>query len=688
MKKYFYLLLASFLITNLANAQIDRSKQPKPGPAPTVQLTSPSTIHLDNGLKVLIVENHKLPTVRMQLLIDNPLHTSGEKAGVGSLFASMLSNGTTTISKSDFNEEIDYMGATIFFSSEGGYVQTLSEFFPRTVELMADAIKNPLFDAGEFEKEKDKMIENLKGNEKNVSSVAARVRSALMFGKNHPKGEFTTIEKVENISLNDVKSYYNNYYNPNHAYLAIIGDVKKADIEDLIRKNFGDWKIKSVPSFNYTDPADVQYTQINFVDMPNAVQSEIAIGNLVRLKMSDPDYFPVLMANQILGGDFNGLLNMNLREANGWTYGAYSMTGADKNITRFMAMTSVRNAVTDSAVVEMLKEISYIRDNKVTAEQLNTAKAKFTGDFVRAMERPETISRYALTIETQDLSKDFYADYLKQINAVTAEDVHRVANKYYRPENLRIVIVGKGSEILDRIKAIKGPSGKQIPVFYYDTYAGQSEEPNYRQSLPEGVTVQTVFNNYLKAIGGKKAAEKVKTVSLKAKAEMQGMMLDLEMKNTSKNQSLMAISMGGMPIQKTVFNGKTGYNMVQGQRVDFDEEENAQAKTQAVPFQELKPGNAKLVRIESVDGKDAYVVSFGDDSESFYDVASGLKVKSENTIEAMGQTIVSTTTFENYKEVKGVKFPFTISQAAGPQEIKFEVSEIKVNEGVSDSDFE
>jgi predicted Zn-dependent peptidase len=429
MKKYIYLFIASLFISTLATAQIDRSKQPKPGPAPTINLTQPATFNLDNGLKVMVVENHTLPAVRVQLLIDNPIHSAGEKAGVESLVSAMMGNGTTNIPKDKFNEEVDYLGAGIYFGSESAYANSLSEYFPRIMELFSDAIKNPLFTEEEFQKEKDKLIDGLKSQEKNVSAVASRLRSALLYGKDYPKGEFATIEKVKKLTLNDVKDYYEDYFNPKNAYLVVVGDVTKNQVERLVRKDLSDWKVNAVPSFQYTAPKDVQYTQVNFIDMPNAVQSEIAVENLVNLKMSDPDYYAVLVANKILGGGFNSLLNMNLREAHGWTYGARSNTGADKNITRFIASTSVRNAVTDSAVVETLKEIRYIRDNKVTPQQLSNAKAKYTGDFVLALERPETVANYALRVQTQDLPKDFYTNYLKKINAVTAEDVQRVAKK-------------------------------------------------------------------------------------------------------------------------------------------------------------------------------------------------------------------------------------------------------------------
>lgn len=684
MKKHIYLLIASIFVSTLAVAQIDRSKQPKPGPAPTINVTQPGTFNLNNGLKVLVVEDHTLPAVRVQLVIDNPLHASGKKAGVEAIVSAMLGNGTTNISKDDFNEEVDYLGANISFGSESAYASSLSEYFPRIMELMSDGIKNPLFTEEEFQKEKNKMIDGLKSQEKSVSAVASNLRSALIYGKDHPKGEFTTIEKVEKLTLNDVKEFYENYFNPKNAYLAVVGDVKQNQVEALVREHLSDWKQNPVPSVVYSTPKDVQFTQVNFIDMPNAVQSEIAVQNLVTLKMNDPDYPAVLIANRILGGGFNSLLNMNLREANGWTYGARSSTGADKNITRFVATTSVRNEVTDSAVVETLKEIRFIRDNKVTAQQLANAKAKYVGDFVLALERPSTIANLALEVYTQNLPKDFYSGYLKKINAVTAEDVQRVAKKYYKPGNLRIVVVGKGSEVLEGLKNLKNHEGRQIPVYYFDKEGNPTTEPNYNMPVESGVTTESVLNKYIDAIGGRKALADVKTVKMEAGAEMQGMQLGLEIKKTTKNQSSLIVSMGGAPLQKVIFDGEKGYMSGQGQKMDYTDEQNQAAKKQAVPFAELSAKDAKLDRVE----EGAYVIVLEEGQEAFYDKESGLKVKEVSTQEMNGQKISTTIVYDDYTEVNGIKFPFTIKQSAGPQELTFKVSKVSINEGVADSDFE
>lgn len=687
MKNYILSILVSLFFIGYSNAQIDRSKRPVPGPAPTINLASPQTSNLANGMKVMVVKNTKLPRVRIQMLIDNPLYASEKKAGVESILAAMLGNGTTSISKDDFNEEVDFLGASINFGSQSGFASSLSKYFERVFELFADAAMNPLLTQEEFNSEKDKLLESLKNNEKDVSTISRQVSAALLYGKAHPKGEFTTIETVENITLADVKDYYENFFSPENAYLIVIGDVEISKAESLANLHFANWPKKGVKSVSYTDPKDVQYTQINFVDMPNAVQSELVVENVVNLKMSDPDYHAVLIANSILGGDFNSYLNMNLREDKGWTYGARSSTGAGKHVSRFYASTSVRNTVTDSAVVEILREIRNIREELVDNKKLALAKAKFTGDFVLALERPETIARYALNIETQDLPEDFYENYLKKINAVTAEDVKRVANKYFLANKARIVVVGKGSEVLEGLKNIDRGDGSMVPVRYFDKDVNEVEEPNFTIEMDPSMTVETVLNNYLEAIGGNAKLNEVNSVFTIASATMQGMELGMEMKVTNDNKTSQAILMGGMPVQKTVFDGQSGYTMAQGQKVEFDEKQLADMKESAGLFPEMNSSKATLNGMEAVDGVTAYAVGFGDSKVSFYNAETGLKIKDETIQEANGMQVKSSIFYNDYKEVGGIQFPHTMTVSAGPQEIKFEVSEIKINEGVSDEDF-
>lgn len=686
MKKHIIPFLLLFVAVSM-HAQIDRSKQPIPGAAPAIHLQTPQTFELENGLKVLVVKNTKLPRVRIQLLIDNPPIALNKKVGVENILAYVLGNGTTTISKQDFNEEIDFMGANISFGNNSGYASTLSKYFDRVFELFADAIINPLITEEEFQTQKNRYLEALKNNKKDVATTSRQVSLALLFGQKHPFGEFATEENVADITYSDIKQYYETFFSPENAYLVVVGDVDKAKVEALSKVFFSNWISKKVPNITYNDPQDVPFSQINFVDMPNAVQTNIVVENVVNLKMTDPDYFPVLVANNILGGDFNSFLNMNLREDKGYTYGARSSTGADKYVTRFYASASVRNAVTDSAVVEFIREIKNIRENLVSTEQLALAKAKFTGDFVRALERPETVARYALNIETQNLPQNFYEDYLKKINTVTAQDIQRVANKYFKADNLRIVVTGKGSEILENLKKVE-INGKPATIFYFDVYGNPMNEPNYNIAIDPSVTVENVLEKYINAVGGQSTLEKVNSLYSIAISEMQGMQLQLETKVTKSGKSLRKVTMMGMEVQKSIFDGEKGYMIAQGQKIENSDEDNKTLKENTTPFRELNAKNVVLKGIESIGGNNAFAVAFGEKNVSYYDVVTGLKIKDEITLSQNGMEIKSEVYYSDYQVVNGVNLPHTLTVIAGPQEIEFKVNQVLINEGVSDQDFE
>lgn len=688
MKNLYTLLF--ILFAGSLTAQIDRTQMPKPGPAPEINLEDPQRFEFKNGLKVLVVENHKLPRVSIQLRIDNPPIAEGDKAGVSSLAGSLMGKGSTSISKDDFNEEVDFLGARINFGSQSAFASSLSKYFPRILEMMADASINPNFTQEEFDKEKNKLITGLKTEEKDVKAIARRVQGALAYGQDHPYGEFTTEATVNNVTLADVKQFYSNYFVPANAYLVIIGDVNLDETKELVEKYFTSWTKAIPPSFEFSNPVDVQYTQISFVDVPNAVQSEISVQNLVNLKMKDADYLSGLMANEILGGGGEGRLFLNLREDKAYTYGSYSGLGNDKyGPSRFRATASVRNAVTDSSVVELLKEIDKIRVTPVTEEELKNTKAKYVGRFVMALEKPETIARYALNIETEDLPKDFYKSYLAKLNAITVDDVQKSAQKYFSSDNARIVVTGKGSEVLENLQKVS-VNGKTVPIKYFDKYAAATEKPNYESTMPAGFSINDVMNNYINAIGGKLKLESVNSYMLIAEAEMQGMKLNLEQKKTSKNQSMQDVKVSGNSMSKEVLNDGTGYTVMQGQRKDLDETELKKAREESAPFPELDylNGGVVLDGMEDVNGKKTYKVKVSEEKTLYYEVESGLKVQEVNKTEMMGQQVTATTIYSDYREVQGIMFPFAIGQTVGPQSFEFIVSEIKINEGVTDADFE
>lgn len=676
-------LIALFLISLGVNAQIDRSQQPKAGPAPTINLGKPQTFELKNGLKVMVVENHKLPKVSASLILDNGPIFEGEKAGLTSIAGGMMGNGTKTISKDAFNEEIDFLGANLNIGSQSASFNTLSKFFPRILELTADAVQNPLFTQEEFEKEKAKLLENIKSGENSVASIAAKAQNALVYGENHPYGEFETETTAKNVALADVQNFYAAYFKPNNAYLVIVGDVNFKDVKKQVTKHFKNWKKGIVPAYEIPKVTDVAKTEINFIDMPNAVQSDIAVINTVDLKMGNPDYFAAILANKIFGGGGEGRLFLNLREDKGYTYGAYSRIGNDERTSAtFKSAASVRNMVTDSSVVEFMKEIKTFRDTKVTDEELKNAKAAYIGSFVMALENPATVASYALNIVTKKLPANFYETYLQKINAVTVDDVQRVAQKYFSEENARIVIVGKALDVL--------PNLEKLPyaITYFDKEVNAASKPEMTKPIPAGITKQTVINGYFNAIGGAEKIKALKSTLVSYEASAMGNTIVSTEKRTSAKYAN-ETSMGGNVMMKVVMS-KDGVSMNKQPLPAPMANEMTYTLGVFLEMGLLNNENSKLTGIEIIDGKDAYVISTKGEiisSSVYFDVASGLKVKELQVITMQGQAQNQEATFSNYKEFNGIKFPGTKTGSLGPQTVEFKLIAAKVNDGVSDADF-
>ncbi|MGB5555038.1 MAG: pitrilysin family protein [Flavobacteriaceae bacterium] len=690
-KLYITMLLASMVVA--VQGQIDRSKMPNAGPAPEINLSEPQRFELKNGLKILVVENHKLPRVSMQLRIDNPPVLEGDKAGVSSLTASLLGQGSKSISKDEFNEEVDFLGARINFGSQSAFASSLSKYFPRIIELMADAAINPNFTQEEFEKEKQKLLTGLKAQEKDVSAISERVQSALAYGKNHPYGEFVTEASINNVTLNDVNQFYSSYFVPANAYLVVVGDVTFEEVKKLVEEHFVSWPKATPPSFTFSRPANVQYTQINFIDVPNAVQSEVSVQNLVDLKMKDPDYLKALMANRILGGGGQARLFLNLREDKAYTYGAYSSLGDNKYVpARFQAYSSVRNAVTDSSVVELLKEVDNIIKQPVSEKELKDAKAKYVGNFVLALEDPSTIADYALNIETEGLPKDYYKTYLERINAITIADVQKAAQKYLSTDNARIVVTGKGSEVLENLEKVTF-NGKAVPINYFDKYATPTEKPDHTISAPEGVTVNSILDKYFEAIGGKTKIEAISSLLMVYEGEAMGAKIKTEERRT-KDKFAQITFMNDAPMMGVIAKGDELY-MKQGEnKMPMPAEMATDLQNAMGIFPEqgiaLNP-KAKFAGIEKIVDKDAYKIEVpGNTIQAtyYYDVATGLKVKEGSIVNMGGQSQNQETSFSEYVVVDGIMFPSLKISTMGPQEVTSKLLKAVINIEVSEADFE
>ena len=692
MKNKIILLITIMLISFNVSAQLDRSIQPVGGPTPKIKLEKPKEFKLKNGIKVLVVENHKLPRVSYSLRIDGTPIVEGDKAGVLSILGQMLGNGTTSIEKDVFNEEIDYLGANVSIGFRSSFASSLTKHNDRILELMADAIINPLLTIEEFDKTKEQLIESLKSDEKSIDAIGSRVGNALSYGKDHVYGEFVTEETLNKISYEDVIDFHKKYTYPNSAYIVVIGDINYKEVKKSITEKFSVWKkAKKVESDVPFLTPNVELTEVNFIDLPSATQSSIGITNNVELKMNDEDYFTALITNNILGGGGEGYLFKNLREDKGYTYGAYSSLGSSRyGVARFSAGAKVRNMVTDSAVTEIVNEIVRIRTELVDAELLKNAKAKYVGNFIMRLERPQTIANYALNIKLNDLPEDFYETYLEKINDVTAEDVKRVANKYFKIANTRIIVVGKGSDVVENLEKVG------FPINYFDKYANAVAKPVFNKAIPDGLTAMNVMSSYIDAVGGKDNLMKVNTMTTKADVTIAGApfkpVATVKMKMPNKSSFSIKANMGGqeMVLMKRNFSGEKGYMEQQGQTIMMTDEEINEAKLIEGIFDELyfTDDQIELVSINSIDNEDVYKIKVTKNEKTsfrYYNVKSGLLISVEEQDES--KNISSTTKYGDYRDVDGIMIPFYLEQNAGAQNLEFVTTEVKINEDLKDSSF-
>jgi len=681
----------AIIFANSLSAQLDRSIVPESGPTPEIFFGKPQTFMLDNGLTVMVVENNKLPRASASLSFDNPLIFEGEIAGVSSILAEMIGNGTESISKEDFIEEVDFMGASLNITGSGAFAGSLKRYFPRVLELMSQAVLEPLFTQEEFDNQKNLIKESLKTSEKDVSTAANRVQNFITYGANHPNGEFVSQESLDKASFNDAVDFYNNFSSPNNAYLVILGDIEFEEIKSKVTELFSSWESKEVVSNSFPEPKNPDETEVIFVDMPNGVQSVVTVINTIDFNKKEADYFPALVATRILGGGGAGRLFNNLREDKGWTYGSYSsISESYKTKGLILAQAQVKNEVTDSAAVELLIELDKMRNKLVTDEELTSTKAKYTGNFVMSLENPATIAGFARNIITQDLPENYYNSFLENINNVTKQDVKNAAQKYFSPNKTRIFITGKGSEILEKIEGIEF-NGKKLKVRYFDQYGSEILRPDY--SVSTDVTAESVISNYIKSIGGAEKLNSISSIEVKATANLQGTVLEMYSLKNNQNQSLMTMTAMGMTLVKSVFNKYQGYNEVNGQRVPLTDEELEQAIINSALFSELNFDfeTIELIGTSFVNDEKAYEIKITDNKSVFYSAETGLKLKEFESQEVDGNLITGEVFYKEYKEVDGILIPSEINQVSAsipvPGGLTFKTSVIKLNVKTSDSDF-
>lgn len=687
MKKFIIALLVLPLFTA---AQVDRSKAPAPLPAPAIKIGKPVIYTLTNGLKVYVVQNSKMPRVSATLTIDNDGLVEGDKTGITSMAGELLRRGTTTLSKEQLDEAVDFLGADLDASAFSASASSLTTNFPKVFNLMADMVLRPSLPADELEKIRTQELAQLQQSMSSASAISANVISKLVYGNGHPYGDVETEASIKNVSVTDIKTLFKTYWKPNNAYLVFVGDITPLKAKALAAQYFGQWKGGTVPKPTYPAVQPTGKTYIALVDRPQSVQSDIAFIMPVQLKPGANDAISAAVMNNLLGGGGNARLFKNLREAHGFTYGAYSSLRSDRIVGTFKASASVRNEKTDSAIAEFINEFNRIRSEDVSLEDVTRTKNEVSGSFARSLEQPATIANFALNIARNNLPANYYENYLKNVAAVDAATVKTMANKYVMPGNMLIVVVGRAKDIAPGL-------AKFGEVKYFDNYGNPIETP-VTKTVDASVTAESILQKAAAAQGN---ISNVKDVVMIGKTSMMGAEATVTNKYVlpatySQAVSVNAGPMGVVEAQKEVikdgkyFTSQMGQSS-EGSAKDYEEVALNAGLFDAAYLLKQTGYTYKVTGIEKVGGEDAYGIEItmplGAKVTQYYSVNTGLKLKQVNVLEGEGgQNSYMTTLYSNYKDVSGVKLPGKVNIDMGGMKLDINFDNIKVNSGITAAD--
>jgi predicted Zn-dependent peptidase len=453
--------------TGAQGEQADKSKlgglyaQPAPRPDPAFRLPQLQRRKLSNGLEVLIVEHHELPVVNMSLV----LKTGGaadprERSGLSSLTAALVDEGTKTRSALDISNQLSAIGASLSTGADWDFsslnLLTLAKHLERALDIYSDVVINPTFPQNELELQRNSRLASLLQRRDNADAIAQLAYSSLLYGRNHPYGRSIIGDEasVKTITAEDVRRYYETYYRPNNAALIVVGDVTPDALVPQLERAFVNWKRADVPAVSIGEPPARERAAIYLVDKPGAAQSVINIGQIGPSRAT-PDYFPLIVMNTLLGGQFTSRVNMNLREDKGYTYGARTSFDFRRGAGPFAANAGVQTAVTKESVAEFLKELRGVRGERpVTPAELEFSKQAIIRGFPRGFETPDQIAGRLAAVVIYNLPDTYFNDYIAQVRAVTLDDVTRVANKYLDPSRMAILVVGDRKVIEPTLRSL------------------------------------------------------------------------------------------------------------------------------------------------------------------------------------------------------------------------------------------
>jgi zinc protease len=684
MKKF--IIAIGLLLPVLVNAQLDRSVRPAPGNAPSINIKDSEVFTTSNGITVILSENHKLPRVSFDLFSGADPRIEGAKAGLSEMAGSLILSGTANRSKDQLDNEKDYIGASLDADGSSISLSCLSKHMDKGLDLMSDVLLNANFPQSEFDRIKKQNESGLMAAKADAATMARNAEAKVNF-PNHPYGGIMTESTLNNISRADVESYFRSTFTPKGSYLVIVGDITAAQAKSMVEKYFGSWK-GSDPYKQQAGKGNFNKgNRVIFVKKPGAVQSVVYVSFPMDIRTGDKDQLPLTVLNGILGGGgFGTRLMQNLREDKAYTYGCYSSANITENGSWMSLGGNFRNAVTDSAITQMLYELDRITTGYVTDEELNLTKSSMAGGFARSLERPATVARFALNIIKYNLPKDYYQTYLKRLEAISKEDILDMAQKHFTAKNCNIVVVGN-EEIIDRLKQFDADGKIEMLDAFGDPVSEMEKADITKEKLLENYILAVTKSPNMKAVA--KKMKKIK--SYEEVMDLNIPQAPMPFKNTkvwmAPNKEGQKMEGMGMVLQKSYFDGTAGAstNMQTGKK-DLTADEIASKKKSVGLFPEMNYATSgmsyELIGIEANGDGKVYVLKLNDgqnESYDYFDTKTFMKVKSLSIQTNEGETVETIATYSDFKEVSGFLFPHKANLAIGELILSGTVKTITIN---------
>jgi len=439
-------------------SRIDRSVMPPVGPDPDITIPSHWTATTPNGMKIYGITHDELPLVQYSIVLDGGhMLESADKAGLAGLVAAMMNEGTRNRTPEELEAAIDLLGASIRFSSGNESitlsVSSLSKNFEKTLELVEEMLLEPRWDEKQFDIVKSRTITGIKRNAASPSYLANQALNKLMFGDNIlAVGAEGTEETVASITMDDLKSYYSKYFSPSIARFIIAGDVDLPRVEAALAGLNKDWQANEVTLPELKVPGPPEKSQIYFVDIPGAKQSVISIGTPA-LPRTDPDFYAATVANYKLGGSFNGIFNLILREEKGFTYGARSNFTGAKNYGSFVASSMVRTNSTLESVNIFKTEMEKYREN-ISQEYIDFTKSSLLKNNALRFETLRSLTEMLNTLSSYYLASDYIKQEEAFVRELTVEKCLGLARKYIDPSRMYYVVAGDAKTQMKELEKV------------------------------------------------------------------------------------------------------------------------------------------------------------------------------------------------------------------------------------------